>query len=98
MVSKIINKNGIVKNIGCFIILSIIFFHIISLFIFYIKQLSDIKNKIKSIIFGVKNINLIKKNVTEELYNEINKKENKINPPIKSQIKVKKKKGNMKYK
>ena len=51
---KLLNKEGIIKNIGSYFLLVIIFFHIITIFIFYISQFSSIKTKIKEIIiFGI---------------------------------------------
>ena len=51
--SKILfTKSGLVKNIGSYIILVIIIFHIICMIIFYVKQLKTIFKKIKDIIFG----------------------------------------------
>ena len=46
---KLFNKEGIIKNIGSYTILSIIIFHIIAIFIFSLKQFSSIKKKIKKI-------------------------------------------------
>ena len=46
---KLFNKEGIIKNIGSYTILSIIIFHIIAIFIFCLKQFSSIKKKINKI-------------------------------------------------
>ena len=43
-------KNGIIYNIGSYIFLFIIFFYIISIFIFYKKDYNDFYHKIKDII------------------------------------------------
>ena len=51
---KLFNINGILFNIGSYIIAAIILFHIISFFIFYLKQYGLIKNKIKFIICNIK--------------------------------------------
>ena len=48
---KLFNKEGIIKNIGSYIILSIIFFHIISIFIFCANKFSSITKKIEKITF-----------------------------------------------
>jgi len=53
--------SGIIYNVGCLIVICIIVFHIIATFIFYFNQLKRIKKIIKSITFGIKNINIIKK-------------------------------------
>ena len=58
---NLFTTKGIIKNIGCFIIITIIIFHIITIFIFYIKQLKIIIRIIKFIIVGIKKIDLIKK-------------------------------------
>ena len=46
---NLFNKEGIIKNIGSYIIVSIIIFHIIAIFIFILKQFSSIKKKIEKI-------------------------------------------------
>ena len=51
---------GIKNNIGSSIIISMILFHIISIFIFYKYQQDKIIDKINDIIFGIKNGQLIK--------------------------------------
>ena len=53
-VQVLFSKNGISKNIGFFIIISFIIFHIITLFVFYLKQFDWLENKIKAIIFSIK--------------------------------------------
>ena len=50
---KLFNKKGIKKNIGCYLTLAIIFFHILIIIIFYLKQFLIIKMKIKAISFGI---------------------------------------------
>ena len=50
---KLFNKDGIINNIGCYILLFIIIFHFISIFVFYINEFNLIKKKIKEIIFGI---------------------------------------------
>ena len=51
---KLFNKNGILNNIGCYIMFLIIFFHIVAFFIFSIKQFPSLKKKIKKIANGKK--------------------------------------------
>ena len=48
---KLFNKEGILYNIGFYLLGSIILFHIITIFIFYIKQFPSIENLIKNIIY-----------------------------------------------
>ena len=57
---KLLNKNGIKRNIGFLIIISIIFFHFICIILFYSKNLNILQEKIKDIIFGIKNWKLVK--------------------------------------
>ena len=59
---QLFSKISMIKNIGSYTILLVIILHIISIFIFYIKQERQIKNKIKEIIFGIQNLELIDKN------------------------------------
>ena len=47
---KLFNKEGFLNNIGCFILLAIIFLHILTIFIFIINQFSSIINKINTIL------------------------------------------------
>ena len=61
------NITGILKNVGFYIFIVIILFHTITLFIFYIKELNLLINKIKLLIFVLNNFKLKK---------EINKEEN----------------------
>ena len=55
------SKEGINNNIGSFIIIPIIIFHFICIILFNEKILGVIKNKIKNIIFAIKNSNIVKK-------------------------------------
>ena len=50
-------KDGIIYNVGSFIIIVIIIFHIICIFIFYLKKYKVLKKKIKDIVFAIKNFN-----------------------------------------
>ena len=70
---SLFTKEGIYKNIGFYILVFIILIHIISIFLFYLKQYELIKNTIKKIIYGLKNVNIIKydkieKNKLQENY------------------------------
>ena len=48
--NKLFNKKDILNNIGCFILLTIILFHILTIVIFIINQFSSIINKINKIL------------------------------------------------
>ena len=48
---KLFNKEGIINNIGCFILFAIILFHIITIIVFSINQFPVLKNKIKKITY-----------------------------------------------
>ena len=61
------NKKGIVKNIAFYIISAIILFHLINIAIFYGKYRYSLKNKIKEIIFGIKNLMLIEQNALQKI-------------------------------
>ena len=54
-------KNGIIKNYGFYMIISILFLHFVFIIIFYIKYLKLIKEKIKKIIYGIQNWYLVKR-------------------------------------
>ena len=58
---KLFNKEGIINNIGSYLLLAIILFHIISIIIFYLKEFSLIKKKINNIISGINKSLLINK-------------------------------------
>ena len=90
---KLFNKEGILKNIGSYIILSIIIFHIIAIFIFFLKQFSSLKKKIKKIVY--------KKYEYPSI--EENKKKGKAiqstnNPPIDKRISLSKNKDKIRHK
>ena len=53
--NNLFSKDGIIYNVGSFIIIAIIIFHIICIFIFYFKQFKVLKKKIKDISFAIKN-------------------------------------------
>ena len=71
---KIFNKNGIINNIGCFILILITLFHIITILIFCIKQFSSLKDKIKK-IFNEKKLFKINRFTNKKNY--LNKNNNK---------------------
>jgi len=94
------SKEGINNNIGSFIIIPIIIFHFICIILFNEKILGVIKNKIKNIIFAIKNSNIVKKEKTK---NNRLKNEGKDKISIKNRFKnyfnsfiVKKRKGKKK--
>ena len=58
---KLLNKNGLINNIGSYLLLAIILFHIITVIIFFANQFSSIKMKIKKIIFEKNKSKLINK-------------------------------------
>ena len=60
------SKEGLLKNIGSYILISIIIFHIINMLIFYTKQFDLLKNKIKDIIYALNYLNIFKKNKAKE--------------------------------
>ena len=70
---------GMIYNIGFYILSLVSLFHIISFFIFFIKKISMIRKIINDIIFGIRNVKLINtdKNIKEdELIIEQNKTKN----------------------
>jgi len=58
---NLFSKEGLLKNVGFYIFIIIIIIRIINLFIFYLRQLNLLKNKIRNLILAIKNFNLIKK-------------------------------------
>ena len=70
------SKKGILNNVGFFIIIPIIIFHLITLFVFYLNQFEILKNKIKDIILiKLQNLKKVgKKEEEEEEKEEKNKK------------------------
>ena len=57
---KLFDKEGITKNVACYLLLLIIIFHLINTLLFYMKQFLLIKNIIKSIVFGINEHDLLK--------------------------------------
>ena len=95
------SKNGLINNVGNYIILSIVLIYIVSLFIFIIKEFSWLIEKIKNLM-KIKSLEKSNINTKDENNKEIEKKkeneneneniENLIieNPP-KKKVKIKKK-------
>ena len=101
---QLFSIKGIKKNIGAFIIIPIIIFHIICIVLFYKKNLSLIQDKIKDIIFGIKNWKLVKQvkrekklKIKKEKKRVKKEKEKKLKKSKNSKkIKQKKELGNLK--
>ena len=53
---KLLKKDGLIYNIGSYIVIAILIFHIICIIIFYVKQYNILKLKIKDITFAIKNL------------------------------------------
>ena len=70
---KLFTKEGIIYNVGSYLLLIIILFHIITIIVFYLNQFPSIKKKIKDIIIGAKLKRLKYKD------KKINKRKYKIN-------------------
>ena len=74
---NLFNKNGIINNIGCYIMLFIILINIISIFIVYKNQFPLIKKKIKEIIYNTNEYKIINKKVKK--YKPKNKQKSNVN-------------------
>ena len=59
--NKLFSKNGIIKNIGCWILIVIIILHLICMILFYCKGIFFIKEKIEGITYAIQNWGLVKK-------------------------------------
>ena len=57
---SLFSKDGLIKNVGFYILIVIIIIRINNLFIFCIKQLDLLKNKFKDLVFAIKNYYLLK--------------------------------------
>ena len=74
---KLFKKDGIINNIGCYIMSGIIFFHLITIIVFYAKGFILLKKKINKLIFG--NNKFQKRNQKEKIKKfELKIKSNKI--------------------
>ena len=78
-------KKGIIYNIGSYIIIIIFFFHIICIFIFYLKKWRMLINKIEDIEFGLNNLFL---NIADENKKQKNNENKKIKKKKKKSGKV----------
>ena len=58
----LLSKQGLVKNIGFYILITIISFHIASIFMFCLKQFDLLKLKILNIIYAIKCSNVLTNN------------------------------------
>ena len=92
----LLQKDGIINNIGCYLTLAIILFHIITIFIFYINDLSVIKKKIKQLILEINENPIISKKEKVKKYESKNSV-NKISIIKKDKKKKGKKKHNIKH-
>ena len=95
------NKDGLLYNIGFYIILLILIFSIICVFIFYLYHIFLIKQKINDLLSGIKNITFKKKSKNKKTKKKLNNSRNKINEENNSnnlKIKTKKKKKKKKKK
>ena len=89
-VKRLFSKEGLSKNFAFYFLMIILIFHGINIFIFYRNDLPIIKKKIEDLIYGKKNLKLIKddKEQQKEEGKELNTKEieNKINDTDKKEI------------
>ena len=70
---NLLKKEGIIYNIGSYLILAIILFHIITIIFFYIYDFSILKKKIKQLIFGINKNHKNKKRKKFDFSNKLNK-------------------------
>ena len=78
---KLFTKEGVIKNIGSYLLLSIILFHLVNIVIFYINQFPSIIAKIKEIsIFGIYEYKLFYnvKNIKKDILKSRSKNDKKI--------------------
>ena len=78
--NKLFNKEGLVNNIGNYLIFVIILFHIISIFICAFKQFPLIKREINNIISRIYEIQSIRENIKKP--KTIKKKNSERNKPL----------------
>ena len=95
---KLFNKEGIIKNIGCYLILIIIFFHIICIYIFSLTNFASLKKKIINIALKMNKYQFVKDKRKKEKQNNVFKSNEifvyKKNKKIKKKIsKISKKKS-----
>ena len=72
----LLTKDSLIYNIGSYVVIAILIFHIICIIIFYAKQYKLLKLKIKDIVFAIKNLSLVKS------INNVKNKFEKIASPI----------------
>ena len=74
--TKLFNREGFLNNIGCYILLAVILFHLIAILVFIIKQFSLLKKQIKKVISfeNNENYNLYKKSKKHRLNTNNNSK------------------------
>ena len=87
--NRLFSSRNIIKNINSYILILILLLHLIFIVIFYNKDLYVIINKIKDLIFGIKNIKLL---------DDKEKEENKIINNKKTKRRSKKRNKNKIYK
>ena len=64
---QLFTKTGIAYNIGCFIIIPMILFHLFTIFFFYIKDINGILKIIKNIVLYIKHPKLFKKEKAQKV-------------------------------
>ena len=72
---NLFDKEGIINNIGSYLLIFIILFHIITIFIFRFKQFSSLINIIKNIISEVYEFQAVKKIEIDRKIDKLKKKE-----------------------
>jgi len=92
---KLFNKDGIINNIGCYIMSGIIFVHLITIIVFYAKGFFLLKKKINKIIIGKNKYQMIIKKEKDKKFNT-KIKHNKIIIFRKDKIRKIKSKNNIK--
>ena len=75
---KLFTKEGILYNIGCYLIFAVIILHIITIFIFSIKQFSLIENIIKNISIEIYNYPSVKSDENQEKKDKLKKPTNNV--------------------
>ena len=82
----LLSVEGIIYNIGSYILIFIFLFHIVCLLIFYLNQLKALNKKITDISYGISNINLINFSGNLEANKNIQKTETKNNYKLSKSI------------
>ena len=81
----LLTKDNLIYNIGSYIVLIIMIFHIISIIIFYSKQYKLLKLIIKDLVFAINKVDLI--NNKNQIKDTNRKKNQRINANKKNQTK-----------